>query len=262
MKLAGAAALVTGASRGIGRATADRLAAEGARVALAARTRGDLELAVAAITARGGVAMAVRTDVTDQGQAELLVETVRERWGRVDLLVANAGAYVRRPAAELTAEAVAESLAVNLYGALYPLVAALPTMLEQRRGHIVLVSSVDGRKALPGDAPYAIAKFALTGLGQALRQELRPLGVGVSTVFPGRVDTAMTADLAVPWISHKLRPEKVAAAVVDAVRRDRAEVVVPRLASALVSVDSVSPRLGDWIVRRLRLSGWPEPRPR
>src|SRR4051794_10381177 len=112
-------------------------------------------------------------------------------------------------------------------------------MVARGRGHIVLVSSIDGLKALPGDAPYAAAKFALAGLGDALRQDLRPHGVGVTTVFPGRVDTPMVENLHVPLVSRKLPPERVARAIVRAIQRDRAEVLLPRLAAAFVYADAV-----------------------
>jgi NADP-dependent 3-hydroxy acid dehydrogenase YdfG len=262
VNLSGAVAVVTGASSGIGRATALALAKEGTRVALAARNRSELEATAAEISARGGEALVVPTDVCDRAQVERLVEAAVERWGKVDVLVANAGAYVRKPALELGVEEIERSLAVNFYGALYPVLALLPRMIERGRGQIVLVDSIDGRKALPGDAPYAVAKFALSGLGQALRQELRPHGIGVTIVYPGRVDTAMIAELRVPRISRKLSPGRIARAIVAAIRRNRAEVLVPRLGRLLLLVDLLSPRAGDWFVEHLHLTGSEQSRPR
>jgi uncharacterized protein len=247
MDVRDAVAVVTGASRGIGRATAVELARAGARVVVGARSVGELE-AVARET--GG--RAVQCDVTRTEDVERLVADA----GEVDILVANAGEYVRADATALTREHFERSLAINFYGQLDPLLAVLGGMVVRRRGHVVFVSSIDGRKALPGDAPYAAAKFALAGLAGSIRQDLRPHGVGVTAVFPGRVDTAMIDALRVPLVSRKVKPEAVARAIVTAIRRDRAEVVVPRVGGrAFLWADELSPRLGDWAVRRFGLGG-------
>jgi short-subunit dehydrogenase len=250
-------AVVTGASRGIGRATALALADAGAAVALAARGVEALERVAEEVRRRGGRALVVPADVGDPVQAQELVRTVLAQWGQVDIVVANAGAYLRTPALALTAEKVRRSLQVNFYGSLDPILVALPQMVQRRRGHLVIVSSLDGRRPLPGDGPYAIAKAALSGLVQVLRQELRPAGVGVTGVFPGRVDTEMIAGLRVPRISNKVSPERVARAIVRAIERDQAEVVVPRSGRLLLCADLLSPRLTEWAIARLRLSGYP-----
>lgn len=249
-------ALVTGASSGIGRATALALASEGARVALAARNATALQEVAQAIQAQGREVLAVPTDVTHQDQVERLVAETLARWERVDILMANAGAYVRCPIADLTVAEVERSMAVNFYGALYAVLAVLPHMLNRKSGHLVLVSSMNGKKGLPPDAPYVAAKFALTGLGEVLRQELNNSGVHVTTVFPGRVDTPMIAFLKVPWISAKIAPEVVARAIVRAIHRRQPEVIVPRRARALVYLNTLSPRLGDLAVRLFHLEGW------
>jgi short-subunit dehydrogenase len=255
MRIDGAVALVTGASRGIGRATAIALAARGAKLALTSRNAEELEAVASRIRSGGGKAISLVGDVTERSEIERVVSAVQDHWGRVEILVANAGAYHRRPVLDLSATDIEASMAVNFYGAVYAILAVLPAMVARGNGQLVLVNSVDGRKALPGDAPYAIAKFALAGLGQALRQELRPHGIGVTSIFPGRVDSAMTSNLAVPRISSKLPPEKVAGAIIDAIRRDRSDVIVPRRAAALLFADLLSPRLADWLVEHLRLSG-------
>ena len=262
MRVAGAVALVTGASRGIGRATALALARAGADVALAARSVDELERVAVEIEQGGRRALVVSTDVAERAQAEALVDRVSQEWGRVDVLVANAGLYLRRPLLRLGAEDVEQALQVNFYGSLYPILAVLPQLAERRRGHIVVVGSLDGRRAIPGDGPYAIAKAALSGLVQVLRQELRPLGVGVTGVYPGRIDTAMIADLHVPWVSRKVPPERVAAATVGAIERNRAEVVVPRSNRLLLYADLLSPRATEWAIARLGLSGRPQEQPR
>ena len=249
--------MVTGASRGVGRATVLVLAEAGVDIALAARSVADLESVAEEVRCLGRRALVVPTDVAERDQAEGLVPAVLAEWGRVDIVVANAGVYMRRPVLELTAEEVQRSLEVNFYGSLRPVLAALPQMVERRSGHIVLVSSLDGRRPVPGDGPYAIAKAALTGLVQVLRQELRPLGVAVTGVFPGRIDTAMIEDLRVPWISRKIAPERVARSIVRAIELERSEVVVPRFDRLLLYADLLSPRLAEWAIARLGLSGRP-----
>ena len=256
MHVSGAVAVVTGASRGIGRSTALALSDAGAAVGLGARSVEALESVAREISERGGRALAVPTDVRERAQAERLVRTVSAEWGRVDLVVANAGVYMRRPALQMTSEEVRGSLEINFFGSLYPILEALPQMVARRQGHIVVVSSLDGRRALPGDGPYAIAKGALAGLVQVLRQELRPAGVGVTGVFPGRIDTAMIADLQVPWISKKAPPAKLARAMVRAIEHDRPEVVFPPSDRLLLYADLVSPQLTEWAIARMRLSGW------
>jgi short-subunit dehydrogenase len=174
----------------------------------------------------------------------------------VDILVSNAGVYVRCPIKELTVSEIERSMAVNFYGGLHAILAVLPHMLGQRSGHIVLVTSMDARIGLPLDAPYVAAKFALRGLGEVLRQELHHSGIKVTTVFPGRVDTPMIADLKVPSISAKIPPEAVAQAIVNAIRRQRPHVIVPGQVRLLDLIATLSPRLSDWLTRYLHLEGW------
>jgi len=249
-------AVVTGASSGIGRATALALAQEGAHVALAARTTSALEQVASEIRALGREALVVTTDVTRRDEVDHLVAETLARWGCIDILVANAGAYIRSPILELTVGEVERSMAVNFYGALHVVLAVQPHLLDRGRGHIVLVSSLDGKKGLPPDAPYVAAKFAMAGYGEVLRQELRPHGVHVTTVFPGRVDTPLIDDLEVPPISAKIPPQAVARAIIAGIRRRKPEIVIPSQGRLLHLIDALSPRLGDWVVRVLRLQGW------
>ncbi len=256
---AGQVVIITGASSGIGRATALALAREGARLALAARRRPALEAVAQEVQTLGGEALVVPTDVTDQAQVQRLVQQTLDHWGQVDILIANAGAYIRKPVRELTVADVERSMAVNFYGALYAVLAVLPHMLERGRGHIVLVTSMDGKKGIPPDAPYVAAKFALSGFGDVLRQELHGTGVGVTTVFPGRVDTPLIQNLKVPWISAKIPPEHVARAILRGIRRRQPEVIVPWQARLLIYAHVLSPRFADWAVRFFHLEGWEEP---
>lgn len=249
-------AIVTGASSGIGRATALALAREGAHVALAARTEAALQEVAQAIHALGQEALVVPTDVTHQAQVEQLIAQTVERWGRVDILVANAGQYVRRRVVELTTADLERSMAVNFYGAVYSILAVLPHMLARGSGHLVLVTSLDGKRGMPSEGPYVAAKFALSGFGEVTRQELRGSGVHVTTVFPGRVDTPLIDDLKVPRISPKFPPEMVARAIIRGIYKRKAEVIVPGFYILLVLVNILSPRLTDWFVRVAHLEGW------
>lgn len=248
--------IVTGGSSGIGRATALALAREGAHVALGARNEDALQETAQAIRALGREALVVPTDVTRQEQVERLVAETLARWERVDVFIANAGQYVRCRVPELTIAPVERAMAVNFYGALYGVLAVMPHMLARKSGHLVLVSSVDGKKGLPLDAPYVATKFALAGVGEVMRQELRGTGVYVTTVFPGRIDTPLLGGMRVPWISPKYSPEMVARAVVRGVRRRQPEVIVPAFYRWFVILGALSPRLSDWFVRVFHLEGW------
>lgn len=249
-------AIVTGASSGIGRATALALARQGAHVALVARNESALEEVARAIWDLEREALVIPTDVTRREQVERVVAEVIARWGRVDILVANAGQYIRRRIVEVAIADLERAMAVNFYGAVYGVLAALPHMLARGSGHIVLVSSVDGKKGLPIDAPYVSAKFALAGFGEVMRQELRGTGVHVTTVFPGRIDTPLIEDLKVPWVSPKYPADLVARAIVRGVKRRRAEVYVPAFYRLFVILSVFSPRLSDWLARVSHLEGW------
>ncbi len=250
-------ALITGASSGIGRATALALARAGVHVALVAR-RADVLHALAEEI--GERALAVPADVTDRQAVQQAVQRTLAHFGRLDILIANAGAYYRSPIRDLTPDLLEQSMAVNFYGSVYLVLEVLPHLLAQRHGHIVLVTSMDAKKGIPPDAPYVAAKYALSGFGDVLRQELHGTGVDVSIVFPGRVDTPMIADLDVPWISAKIPPETVARAILKAIRRRQAEVIVPYQAYLLVAFQMLSPRLADWAVRFFHLEGRPRSR--
>ena len=255
-KLQDQVAIVTGASIGIGRATALAFAREGTHVALASRNIDALCQVAGEIERLGGQSLVVPTDVSQRPQVEVLVRATIERWGRVDILVANAGVYVRSRVNPGMVEEVERAMAVNFYGALFCVLGVLPHMLSQRAGHIILVNTMDAKKAIPPDAPYVASKFALAGLGEILRQELYDSGIRVTSIFPGRVDTPMIEHLKVPWASPKLPAESVAYEIVRAIHRYKPEVVIPRSAWALIFLNVLSPRLADRLVRILHFEGW------
>jgi NADP-dependent 3-hydroxy acid dehydrogenase YdfG len=249
-------AIVTGASSGIGRETALALAREGACVALAARREEALHELAQEIEKLGQKALVLQTDVTQQEQVDALVQEVLNQWGRVDILIANAGEYIRGPVMELEPADLQRSLDVNYFGGVYCIKAVLPHMLAQKSGHIVAVTSMDGKIGLPPDAPYVSAKFALTGFLEVLRQEVSDQGVTVTNVLPGRVDTVMIEHLRFSWISPKISPESVARSIINAIRKRKPIVIVPPQAKLLYYINVFAPRLSDKLSRFFHLEGW------
>lgn len=255
MKWYGAVAVVTGASSGIGRATALALARKGARVVLAARNVPALERLAAEIEQLGQAALVCPTDVTRPEEIHAMIGKALSDWGGIDVLVVSSGQYIRCPIRDLTLSLVEQSLRVNFYGAISAVLEVLPGMLARRSGHIVLVSSMDARLALPLDAPYTAAKSALLGFGDTLRKELHGSGVSVTNVLPGRVDTPMVAGMKFHPLSAKISPGAVAQAILRAIERRQATVVLPPQAWLLSLVNTLSPTLADWIGRLLWLEG-------
>ena len=182
-------ALITGASSGIGEATALALAAEGAKVALAARRVDRLEALTRRITESGGEALALACDVADEAQVNAVVQAVQEKWGRLDILVNNAGIVVAGPIVGADTEEWRKAFDINVLGLMYATHAALPLMKEQGGGHIVNMSSVMGRIAPAGVGIYAATKWAVNGFSEALRQEAVGYKVRVSVIEPGGVST-------------------------------------------------------------------------
>jgi len=189
--LEGKVAAITGASSGIGEATALALASRGAAVALAARRSERIEALAARIEDEGGRAIALPTDVGDERQARAFVEHAYEHLGRLDILVNNAGLMLLGPVMGADTEQWRRMVSVNILGVLYCTHAALPVMQQGGGGHIVNVSSVAGRRAALGAGVYNFTKFGLTGFSEALRQEALHIGVRVTVLEPGFVDTEL-----------------------------------------------------------------------
>jgi NADP-dependent 3-hydroxy acid dehydrogenase YdfG len=214
--LEGKVALVTGASRGIGAAVAHSLAAEGVRLALASRSGDDLGL---------DGAVARRCDVRRPDDLEALVAEAVERFGGIDILVANAGVGAYGPFLDLPADQLEEMVDVNVKGTLYAVRAALPHLLESDAADIVTLASEAGRRGLPLEAVYCASKFAQIGFTRALDHELREQGVRCSNVCPGGVatDFAMgrgrTPDM--PALAGMMTPEDVAEVVLFVITRPR-----------------------------------------
>jgi short-subunit dehydrogenase len=242
--LAGRVAIVTGASSGIGAATARELGRRGAHVVLAARRAEALEAQAEAIREAGGTALAIPTDLTDRAQLADLAERATATFGRVDVLVNNAGANWSRSLASTSPDDVTGLVEVNLLAAMLLTRAVLPGMLERRHGAVITIGSLSGRVAM--EPLYSATKYGLRGFSLALRRQLAGSGVSVSLVSPGNVRTAMTAhvDADMP------EPEVVATAVADLVTHPRREVVIPGKHYAIAWLEQLLPRLADFAYRR------------
>jgi len=249
-------ALVTGASSGIGRETALALAQHGAHLALASRNVKLLNETAESVRREGRKALVMPTDVSQQDQVTKMVNETLESFGKLDILISNAGEYIRRTTTELDVAVMQRSMAVNFYSHLYAILATMPHMVARQQGHIVLVSTMDGKKGLPLDAPYVAAKSALNGLGEVMRQELRSHGIHTMLVLPGRIDTPLIENLNVPLISAKISPVPVAKAIVRGIERRKSEVYVPKYVWLMHFVNVISPVFGDWIARTFHLEGW------
>ena len=187
--LAGTVALVTGASSGIGEATALALAASGAKVALAARRTDRLDAVVKQITESGGEALALACDVTAEAQVNQTVQAVKEKWGRLDMLVNNAGIAVLGPVLGADTSEWRRAFDINVLGLMYATHSALPLMKAQGRGHIINMSSVSARVSFPGLSVYCATKWAVNGFSESLRQEVAPDNIRVTLIEPGLVTT-------------------------------------------------------------------------
>ena len=189
--IAGKVVVITGASSGMGEAAARHLAAQGAAVVLGARRIERLEALVGEITAAGGRALAVATDVTDRAQVQRLVDAAVETYGRIDVLVNNAGIMPLSPLERLKVDEWDRMIDVNLQGVLYGVAAALPHMTAQKSGHIINLSSVAGHKVFGGSAVYSATKFGVRALSEGLRMEVKPYNIRTTIICPGAVKTEL-----------------------------------------------------------------------
>jgi len=194
--LTGKVAIVTGASRGIGRATAEALAEQGALVVVNyARGEAQATEVVEGIRARGGKAEALRFDVASSAEAEAAIADVAKRHGRLDILVANAGVSIDGLLIQLKDETLDQVMAVNLRGALACARAAIKAMLKARRGRVIFVSSVVGETGNAGQVAYAASKAAMLGVTKSLAKEYAKRNITVNAVTPGWIETDMTQAL-------------------------------------------------------------------
>ena len=217
----GVTALVTGATHGIGRATAFALGRAGYRVGVCARTAANVEALVAELAGEGITAAAAPADVSDPAEVERAVATVTAAVGEVGLLVNNAGVLIARPFEELTLDDWDTTMATNLRSLYLVTRAVLPGMRRRGEGTIVNVASLAGRNGFAGGTAYSASKHAVLGFGRSLMLEVRKEGIRVITICPGSVDTGMLRDQ--PMLKSNpdriLLPEDVAASILHAAQQ-------------------------------------------
>ncbi len=244
--------LITGASAGIGAATAHAFALAGSRVILAARGAARLQATAEALP---GQPLVVPTDISDAGAVGRLVEQTVAEFGSLDIVISNAGVGLAAPVAGMRAEDLQQALAVNLFGPLALTQAALPH-LRRGGGQLIFVSSVVGLRALPYLGGYAAAKAALDRLTEALRVELRGSGVAVTLVRPGSTQTEFAAHRLGQGrerrrvSSRAATPEQVAQAIVRAAIREPRVAYVSAGDRLAAAVSLLAPRLTDWLLAR------------
>jgi NAD(P)-dependent dehydrogenase (short-subunit alcohol dehydrogenase family) len=256
--LSGKVVLITGGSSGIGRATALRLARCGARVALAARNRDALDEVARAVTALGSQALALTTDVTDAEQVRRAVEAAVAHFGGLDVLLCSAGLSMRAYFEGSSLEAMERVVRVNFFGTLYATHFALPHV-KRRRGSLVAISSLTGKRGVPSYSVYGATKFAVAGLYESLRVELRRDGVHVGVVSPGFVDTPLRENVigpdGKPWPEPPPPPfriwpvEKCVDRIVRLIVKRRPEALLPGFTGPLLGIEHyIGPWLGDAIL--------------
>jgi NADP-dependent 3-hydroxy acid dehydrogenase YdfG len=251
----GTRAVVTGASRGIGRAVAHALAARGATVGLAARSTPDLERLAAELP---GTHHVLTCDVALRASIATAIEDFAAAAGGLDLLVANAGVAHYEPVGEQSLEHIEHMTEVNWLGTVYTVKAALPLLLEQGRGHIVVMSSGAGLRGFPGAAAYSATKAAQRMFAEALRHELAGTGVSVTTVYPGEIRTSLhdhEKSRMPAWYrggTEAASPDVLARLVVAAVEDDRRDLHYRRFVKGMAMLNGVSPGAADRVLRRLR----------
>ena len=248
--------VVTGASSGIGRAVAHAFARDGARVVLGARRKEELEEAAAAMRHGGREARAVACNVVVPQQVQRLMEAATSRWDRLDVVVANAGVGLVGEIADISRDDFRFVLDVNVVGVFNTIQAALPKMIAQGFGTIVIVSSVLGYRGIPRFAAYCATKAALNALSEGLRTELAPKGVRVLLVAPGLTDTDFYARRLGTKGPEPLRDkmkampaDEAAAAILDAVHAGRSRLVLTPGGRLLASLARHAPRLTDRAIK-------------
>jgi short-subunit dehydrogenase len=237
--LTGQVVAITGGARGIGRATASALIAQGARVAI-----GDIDAALAERTAQelGADTVGLPLDVTDSASFDAFLQEVDRRLGPLDVLVNNAGIMPIGPFAQETDATAKRMVDINLHGVIYGSKLALTRFVPRGRGHLVQIASAAGKAGLPGGVTYCATKHAVVGLSEALRAELRGTGVDVSLVMPVVVNTELGSGLPETRAFKAMQPEDVADAIVEALQTGRFEVFVPKSMSRLMRMNALMPR--------------------
>jgi NADP-dependent 3-hydroxy acid dehydrogenase YdfG len=203
--IAGKVVVITGASSGLGEATARLLSAQGASVVLGARRVDRLRSLADELSRAGGKAIALGTDVTHCDQVKRLVDAAVQTYGRIDVMINNAGLMPQAPLERLKIDEWNQMIDVNIKGVLYGIAAALPHMKQQKAGHFINVSSVAGHRVGPGFAVYAATKHAVRALSEGLRQEVKPYNIRTTVISPGAVATELPDSVTDPQAAERIR---------------------------------------------------------
>jgi short-subunit dehydrogenase len=249
--------VITGASAGIGRATALRLARDGASLAVCARRENLLRQVAAAITAAGGDAMAFVSDVTSERDMEELVRLTLNRYHRLDVMICNAGFAIAGQIETVSADQMRRLIDVNFLGTYYAARVALPVFRRQGAGHLIVVSSIVGKRGVPYLGAYSATKFAQVGLAESLRAELAGSNIHVTVVFPISTDTefsdVMDYETGTPVqraIGPRQSADQVANAIAKAIERPVPEVYPYRKSRGLVLLNALAPGFCDRVVKK------------
>jgi short-subunit dehydrogenase len=248
--------LITGASRGIGRATAEQFAARGCVLGLVARSGNELEQLADELTPRAAGVTVLTADIADADEISKAISNFVDRSGGLDVLVANAGVAYYGSFGEYPIEEAEQMTRVNWMGTVYTVAAALPHMRARRGGRIVVVSSAAGHRAFPQAAVYGATKFAQRGFLEALHHELAGTGIAVTGVYPGAIETSLhdharTHDRVPEWRQRGVPASVVGQAIVEGVEKDRRAVFVPGNTRLLSVLHGISPKLADRMLRRV-----------
>jgi NAD(P)-dependent dehydrogenase (short-subunit alcohol dehydrogenase family) len=256
MDLQGRAAVITGASSGIGLACAEHLSRAGVDVVLGARRTELLEEAVARIRAAGGRAEGLTTDVAREADVDRLVSRARDAFGRLDIMICNAGFGYYGTVEETSPDIMRRMMDVNFMGTYYGARAALPIFRRQQSGHLIIVSSIVGQRGIAQMSAYSATKAAQVGFAESLRTELAGTKIHVSVVLPVSTETefrkAIARDYghAVSGLGPRQSVDVVARRMVDCIRQPRPVVYPHRLSRALSIVNAVAPGFADGLVRK------------
>jgi len=252
-QLKGKVVLLTGGSRGIGPIIAEALAKRGADIVLAARSKRGLDDVAAHLNEIGGKAVVAPVDLRQSSQREKLVADVRKEFGKIDILINNAGLETEGAYAELSWSSIQETIEVNLIAPMSLTRLVLPEMLKRKAGHIVNIASIAAKSGAPYAATYSGTKAGLSEWTRALRLELANTGVRFSTIFPGYVrEVGMFAKFGMqtPWIIGSCSPSQVAKAVVHAIEKGGVERIInSRPLRFAFMIHELSPAIGDWLMR-------------
>lgn len=263
--------VITGASSGIGRTAARMFAERGARVVVAARNIEALNELVGQITSKGGLAYAVETDVSKREDVERLGDRTLNYFGRVDTWINNAGVSTYATFDKMSDEETRRIMDVNFMGTVYGMQTALSIMRSQGSGTIINTASVTGKRAIPLQSIYSASKYAIVGLGEAVRAELvnEQSDINVCTICPPSIDTpffdhALTKEGVAPKpIAPVYAPEDVAEAMISCAENPQREVLIGSAGKMFALLNALAPAVTDWVMGKIAVSGQltDEPKP-